>query len=51
MLYDDLRSIHEDLERLEAGIADRILEDHKHSVGSIYISCESQWGSQLTDSR
>jgi hypothetical protein len=50
MLYDDLRSIHEDLERLESGIADRISEDHKHSVGSILDTCELQQGSQLTDS-
>ncbi|KAJ9629799.1 Pre-mRNA-splicing factor sap61 [Taxawa tesnikishii (nom. ined.)] len=27
MLFEDLRTIHEDLERLEQGIADRILED------------------------
>ena len=30
MLLDDLRTIHEDLERLEQGISDRILEDPKH---------------------
>ena len=30
MLYEDLRSLHEDLERLEAGIATRVLDDPKH---------------------
>ncbi|EMC94247.1 hypothetical protein BAUCODRAFT_36716 [Baudoinia panamericana UAMH 10762] len=30
MLYEDLRYAHEDLERLEQAIADRVLEDPKH---------------------
>ncbi|KAK5126217.1 hypothetical protein LTR08_004770 [Meristemomyces frigidus] len=30
MLYEELRYVHEDCERLEAAIADRVLEDPKH---------------------
>lgn len=30
MLYEDLRFIHEDLERLEAALGDRMLDDPKH---------------------
>ena len=30
MLHEDLRAIHEDIERLEAAIADRVLDDPKH---------------------
>lgn len=30
MLFEDLRTIHEDLERLEQGVADRMLEDPRH---------------------
>ncbi|TKA29519.1 hypothetical protein B0A50_03532 [Salinomyces thailandicus] len=30
MVYEELRAAHEDLERLESGVADRILEDSKH---------------------
>ena len=30
MIYEDLRAIHEDVERLEQAIADRILDDPKH---------------------
>lgn len=30
MLYEDLRGIHEDIERLEQAVADRVLEDPKH---------------------
>ena len=30
MLYEDLRFIHEDLERLEAAVSDRMLEEPKH---------------------
>lgn len=30
MIYEDLRAVHEDIERLEQAIADRILDDHKH---------------------
>ena len=29
MLYEDLRSLHEDIERLERAVADRALEDPK----------------------
>lgn len=37
MLYEDLRMIHEDVERLEQAIADRVLEDPKH-VSMLLIS-------------
>jgi hypothetical protein len=30
MLYEDLRGLHEDIERLEQAVADRVLEDPKH---------------------
>jgi len=30
MLLEDQRFLHEDLERLEQGISDRILEDPRH---------------------
>lgn len=30
MIYEDLRAQHEDIERLEQAIADRILDDPKH---------------------
>jgi hypothetical protein len=30
MIYEDLRYVHEDIERLEQAIADRVLEDPKH---------------------
>lgn len=35
MLYEDLRGLHEDIERLEQAVADRVLEDPKH----VSISC------------
>lgn len=51
MLYDDLRSIHEDIERLEAGIADRALEDPntKHSVCHMTLAIQNSvlTGSQI----
>jgi hypothetical protein len=49
MLYDDLRGIHEDLERLEAGIADRVLEDPKLKVGDTSIMRSTRQGLQLTE--
>lgn len=30
MIFEDQRFIHEDLERLEQAISDRVLEDPKH---------------------
>ena len=39
MLLEDQRFLHEDLERLEQGISDRILEDHKH-VRGLLIGCK-----------
>ena len=30
MLLEDQRFLHEDLERLEQGISDRVAEDHKN---------------------
>lgn len=30
MLYEDLRGVHEDIERLEQAVADRVLEEPKH---------------------
>lgn len=38
MIYEDLRAMHEDVERLEAAIADRILDDPKH----VSIRCSHQ---------
>lgn len=47
MLYEDLRSAHEDIERLEQAIADRVLEDPKHvSVGQL-----REWLTELTTHR
>jgi len=37
MLYEDLRSIHEDAERLEQAIADRTLEEPKHVSASYCV--------------
>lgn len=49
MLYEDLRSIHEDVERLEQAIADRVLEEPKHvSIHHSPLLLTPQ-SSQLTD--
>lgn len=37
LVLEEQRYIHEDLERLEQGIADRIREDPKH------VSCPNLW--------
>ena len=41
MLIEDQRFLHEDLERLEQGISDRIAEDPR-SVSSIYSVCAAE---------
>jgi hypothetical protein len=38
MLYEDLRYVHEDIERLEQAIADRALDEPKH-VSNLAHSC------------
>ena len=48
MLYEDLRTIHEDVERLENAIADRVLEDPKH-VSILTTLLLTRQSSQLTD--
>ncbi|KAI7647051.1 hypothetical protein KC318_g18900, partial [Hortaea werneckii] len=51
MLYEELRAAHEDIERLESGIADRILDDPKaqrarlirdHEVASLLHRIQNQ---------
>nr|POE87443.1 pre-mrna-splicing factor sap61 [Quercus suber] len=40
MLYEDLRFVHEDIERLEQAVADRVLDDPKHvSTSSLRPLC------------
>lgn len=39
MLLEDQRFIHEDLERLEQGISDRVLDDPKHvRIARLFLS-------------
>lgn len=38
MLLEEQRLIHEDLERLEEAIADRLLEDPTHVSRTVYLS-------------
>lgn len=47
MIYEDLRSIHEDIERLEQAVADRILDEPKH----VSISRNRLTATELTTHR
>lgn len=47
MIYEDLRSIHEDIERLEQAVADRILDEPKH----VSISHKRLTATELTTHR
>lgn len=45
MLYEELRFIHEDIERLEQAVADRVLDDPKHV--SMLPSTSDRWRQSL----
>lgn len=49
MIYEDLRAIHEDVERLEQAIADRVGEDPKHVSIHPVTDTLPQRDLQLTD--
>ena len=42
MLLEEQRFLHEDLERLEQGISDRVAEDPRHVSTSIYLVLQRQ---------
>jgi splicing factor 3A subunit 3 len=51
MVLEEQRLLHEDLERLEQAIADRVLDDPKHVSEPIYLSSLNKWliSSQIRD--
>lgn len=49
MLHEDLRYVHEDVERLEQAIADRVLEEPKHVSRAYHPMQAQKQSSPLTD--
>ena len=49
MLHEDLRYIHEDVERLEQAIADRVRDDPKHVRLTCNLQDPQMQSLQLTD--